>query len=230
MPKGASSRAENSKAKAKVRKKSSATSRLDDARMQMYQDLIFESAECVFGAKGFDGATMQDIAAEAGVSLKTVYASYPGKRELYGAIMNERGRAMLEAVDSARAAANTPLEKLGDGTRAFVRFLFEHEDWMKIHARSRLSWAIRPENDAAARLWDEGQASHEQLVIEGIEAGVFRDDEPLETAIMIHAMTRVQVAHAMARGETDAEAVADRLVRRILRMVCRDGVELREAG
>ena len=73
---------------------------------------------------------------------------------------------------------------------------------------------------------------HDVLLLDfaEIEAGVFCDDEPVETSLMIHALTRVQVAHAMTHGETDAEAVADRLVRRILRMVCRDGVELLEAG
>ncbi len=212
----------------KGRKKAPATSRLDDARTRMYQELIFESAECVFGDKGFEGATMQEIASEAGVSLKTVYSSFPGKQELYGAIMHDRGRAMLEAVDAARAQASGPVEKLVVGTRAFVQFLFEHEDWMRIHARSRLSWAIRPGDEQAGELWDEGQRSHCELLRAGIESGVFCDDEPVETALMINALTRVHVAHAMAQGETDAVAVADRLVPRVLRMVCRDGVELRE--
>ena len=211
-------------------KKKAAAKRLDDARARMYQELIFESAECVFGEKGFEGATMQDIASEAGVSLKTVYSSYPGKQELYGAIMHARGRETLEAVDAARAAASGPTEKLIAGTRAFVHYLFEHGDWMRINARSRLSWAIRPEDELAAKLWDEGQRGHRELLSEGIELGVFCDEEPLETALMINALTRVQVAHAIGQGETDADAVADRLIPRILRMVCRDGVELREAG
>lgn len=221
--------AERKPGEAKPRKRAAA-SRLDDARARMYQKLIFESAECVFGEKGFEGATMQDIASEAGVSLKTVYSSFPGKRELYGAIMHARGRAMLEAVDAARAEVSEPLEKLVVGTRAFVRFLFDHGDWMRINVRSRLSWAIRPEERLAAQLWDEGQEGHRELLQAGIETGIFCDEEPIETALMINALTRVQVAHAMAQGETDAEAVADRLIPRILRMVCLDGVGLREAG
>jgi AcrR family transcriptional regulator len=216
--------------RAKARKKTAAASRLDDARARMYQELIFESAEYVFGEKGFEGATMQDIASEAGVSLKTVYASFPGKQELYGAIMHARGRAMLEAVDAARMAVNDPIEKLVVGTRAFVEFLCDHRDWMRINARSRLSWAIRPEDEQAGQLWDEGQRGHCELLEAGIDAGVFWDDEPVETALMIQALTRVHVSHAMEQGENDAKRMADRLVPRILRMVCRDGAELREAG
>jgi AcrR family transcriptional regulator len=214
----------------KPKKRAASASRLDDARARMYQKLIFESAKCVFGEKGFEGATMQDIAAEAGVSLKTVYSSFPGKQELYGAIMHARGREMLEAVEAARAAVKDPVEKLVVGTRAFVHFLFEHADWMRINARSRLSWAIRPEEGLAAQLWDEGQEGHRDLLLAGIESGVFCDEEPIETALMINALTRVQVAHAITQGETDADSVADRLVPRILRMVCRNGVELREVG
>ena len=137
---------------------------------------------------------------------------------------------MLEAVEAARAEVTNPVEKLIVGTRAFVQFLFDHGDWMRIHARSRVSWAIRPEEGQAAQLWDEGQEGHRRLLEAGIEAGLFCDEEPIETALMIHALTRVQVAHAMAQGETDARVVADRLIPRVLRMVCVDGGELQEVG
>jgi AcrR family transcriptional regulator len=196
----------------------------------MYQDLIFESAECVFGEKGFDGATMQEIAAEAGVSLKTVYASYPGKRELYDAIMLARGQSMFEAVQEAHESASSPIEKLVLGTRAFVDYLFAHKDWSRIHVRSQISWAMRPEDGEAAKLWDLGQRAHTTMFRDGIEAGVFCEDDPEEVSLMLRAMTRVQVVQAIERGETDREAVADRLIARLLRMACKGDVDMREAG
>src|SRR5262249_13217196 len=57
-------------------------SNLEAARSRMYHDLIFECAERVFAEKGFDESTMQDVAAEAGISLKTLYATFPGKNEI----------------------------------------------------------------------------------------------------------------------------------------------------
>ncbi len=206
----------------------SGPSRLEDARSRMYQDLIFESAECVFGEKGFDQATMQEIATEAGVSLKTVYASFAGKRELYEAIMLSRGQAMFDAVERARRGAGGPVEQLVAGTRAFVRFLFEHRDWSRIHMRSHVSWAMRPEDEGAGALWDEGQLAYEAMLREGIAAGVFCDDDPTETAQMIRAMTRVQVVSAIEHGVQDAEGVSERLVRRLLRMVCADPTEAQQ--
>ena len=64
----------------------------------------------------------------------------------------------------------------------------------------------------------------------GLASGVFCEDDPSEMALMMRAMTRVQVVHAIENGETDVEAVSDRLVSRILRMVCRDGIQAREVG
>lgn len=206
-----------------------APSRLEDARTRMYQDLIFASAECVFGEKGFESATMQEIAAEAGVSLKTIYASFPGKRELYNAIMLLRGREMFEAVEAAHQAATTPLDQLVAGTRAFVDYLVEHRDWSRIHVRSQTSWAVRPAGEETGALWDDGQRAHIEVLEAGAASGVFHDDDPAEMALMIRAMTRVQVVNALENGEEDAKAIADRLIGRFLRMVCREPVRIREA-
>ena len=216
---------------AKPRARKKAASRLEDARSRMYQELIFESAECVFGEKGFEHATMQEIAAEAGVSLKTVYASFPGKQDLYDAIMLARGRAMFEALQAAHAETEgDPVEMLVAGTRAFAGYLFEHRDWSRIHVRSQTSWAMRPDAEPTATLWDEGQAAHIEMLKAGIEAGVFVEDDPAELALMIRAMTRIQVVHALERGDDDVEGVLERLVERLLRTVCRDGVPVRGAG
>lgn len=198
-------------------------SRLEDARARMYQELIFESAEFLFGEKGFENATMQEIAREAGVSLKTVYAQFPGKRELYEAIMVTRGREMFEAVQAAHAAATNPVDQLIFGTRAFSDYLFEHRDWSRIHVRSQISWATRPEGEVTGALWDEGQRAHEEMLADGIRDGIFHDEEPAEIALMIRAMTRVHVVNAIERGEEDREAISARLVARLLRMVCVEG-------
>lgn len=217
-------------AQGKSHRKKATGSRLDEARARMYQDLIFESAECVFGAKGFEHATMQDVASEAGVSLKTVYASFEGKQDLYNEIMLVRGREMFQAVAAAHAATTTPIDQLVSGTRAFVEYLFEHRDWSRIHVRSQTSWAMRPHGEVAAALWDDGQRTHMEMLQAGIDAGVFHDDDPSEMALMIRAMTRVQVVSAIEQGREDVESVTDRLIGRLLRMVCKDDIAVREAG
>jgi AcrR family transcriptional regulator len=212
------------------RKRQTAATRLDDARARMYRALIFEAAEFVFGQKGFEGATMQDIASEAGVSLKTVYASFPGKSEIYLEIMRVRGQAMSDAFIEARNAAVSPMEMLELGTRAFVEFLFEHTDWLQIHVRSHLSWAVGPEDETVAQLWQEGLDGYAAILREGIACGEFCDEDPVELAVLVQALTKVQISRALESGESDAQRVADRLVGRLFRLVCKPAIVIRETG
>ncbi len=206
--------------KAKFAEEATSTTRLEDARSRMYQELIFESAEALFGEKGFENATMQEIANEAGVSLKTIYAQFPGKQELFDAIMATRGREMFETVKTAQSTESEPRARLIAGTRAFAGYLFQHRNWSRIHVRSQVSWAVRPREDQAGALWDEGQRAHIELLSQGAQAGVFYDEDPVEIALMIRALTRVHVVNAIERGEEDEEAITDRLLTRICRMVC----------
>ena len=75
--------------------RSSTRSRLEVARERMYRELVFESAEHVIAARGLEATTMQEIAAEAGISLRTLYAAFPSKEGLVAevALSNERETA-----------------------------------------------------------------------------------------------------------------------------------------
>lgn len=202
------------------------TTRLEDARARMYRDLIFESAECVFGARGFDGATMQEIANEAGVSLKTVYASYPGKHELFEAIMQVRGAAFLLHVrEAAEKIHEGPIERLEAMTQAFVEFLFGHREWLQIHLRSRIAWSVRPSDEEAAELWRKGLEDFEKLLAEGIEQGVFYPADPKELAVLVNTIIKVQVTYAADLGEEDPEPVAERAILYLRRLLCVPGIE-----
>lgn len=195
--------------------------RLEDARARMYRDLIFESAEAVFGERGFDRATMQDIAGEAGVSLKTVYATYPGKTELFDAIMHERGAAFHEHVRAAvtHAGGDGPVAQLEALTDAFVAFLFEHREWLAIHLRSRIAWSVRPSGDAAADLWRKGLEELEGLISDGISSGDFAPGDASELAVLVSTILKVEVTYAADRGETEPAPVAARTLTHLMRLL-----------
>ena len=118
---------------------------------------------------------------------------------------------MSDAVSAARKSAGSPMDKLECGTRAFVGFLFDHSDWLRIHVRSRLSWAVRPQEETVAQLWQEGLDGYAEIVRDGIACGDFCDEDPVELAVLVQALTKVQVSQALESGEGDAERVADRL-------------------
>lgn len=72
-------------------------------------DRIVRSADELFYARGIQSVGMDEIRSTAGVSLKKLYAAFPGKEQLIAAVLEgrhelwERGlRGAVEAVDAPR--------------------------------------------------------------------------------------------------------------------------------
>jgi AcrR family transcriptional regulator len=62
----------------------------------MYRQVIAGAAEAIFADKGFADAKRSHVAERAGISLKTLYATFVGKQELFEALRNLRVREVLE--------------------------------------------------------------------------------------------------------------------------------------
>lgn len=84
---------------------------------------IMEGARTVFLERGFDAASMGEIARHAGVSKGTLYVYFESKEELFEAIFEEESRAQAEqvfALDHGDRNVQAVLTRLGCD---YVRFL-----------------------------------------------------------------------------------------------------------
>jgi len=63
-------------------------------------DQVIDGARRIFLRDGFDGASVDDIAREAGVSKATLYAYFPDKRLLFTEICNAECRRQTEAAEA----------------------------------------------------------------------------------------------------------------------------------
>ncbi|MDJ0851649.1 MAG: TetR/AcrR family transcriptional regulator [Myxococcota bacterium] len=204
-------------------KKSGSRNRLAAARQRMYRDLVFESAEHVFAEKGFEDATMQEIAAEAGISLKTLYAHFPGKNELYAEIQTVRGNEFVAHVAGAHAAGGSALDALARGVRAYVDFLVEHPDFLKIHLREREAWGLRAREDETGLL---GLTGFVEVIERGIEEGTFYEGDADLLARMGIAVIQVPLGDwTEGIGEENAESVAEVILVALRRLLCRPDAE-----
>ncbi|MPQ99835.1 TetR family transcriptional regulator [Modestobacter sp. I12A-02628] len=98
---------------------------------------LLRAAQDVFVAQGFHAAAMDDIAVRAGVSKPVLYQHFPGKRELYLALLEQkvgeltdRVREAMAATDDNRlrvqAAVGAVFEFVDDDGQAF-RLVFESD-------------------------------------------------------------------------------------------------------
>ena len=76
---------------------------------------IIEAAEKVFYEKGYNGATIKDIAREAGVSVGTIYIYFQDKKSIYDHLLDEYGRYIRKKIAEKVSTAKDrrEAEKLG---------------------------------------------------------------------------------------------------------------------
>ena len=71
---------------------------------------MLAAAEEQFAAVGYDAARVDDIASSAGVSKSHLYYHFPGKAELFSALIETRTAEMLSEKDEVLAGAFAPAE------------------------------------------------------------------------------------------------------------------------
>lgn len=93
---------------------------------------ILDIAHARFAEHGYGAVTMDEVAADAGVTKPLLYAYFGNKERLYSACMERAGEAMLKAVGAAVAGAAGPAEALRDGLKAFFAFVDGDRDAWRV--------------------------------------------------------------------------------------------------
>ena len=83
---------------------------------------IIEAAASVFRERGFQGASMDAIAARVGGSKGTLYSYFPSKEDLFVAVVEDLLRAPAEAPFDALAGGGSLRERLARFARLHVQF------------------------------------------------------------------------------------------------------------
>src|SRR5215210_5583038 len=96
------------------------TSRLPRGARRMQ---LLQAAQDVFVAQGFHAAAMDDIADRAGVSKPVLYQHFPGKRELYLALLEEHVGQLADKVNEALAATDDNHERVRGAVTAYFEFI-----------------------------------------------------------------------------------------------------------
>ena len=78
---------------------------------------LMAAAQEVFVANGYHAAAMDDIADRAGVSKPVLYQHFPGKLELYLALLDLHTKQLVGAVRSAMAATTDNAQRVRDAVR-----------------------------------------------------------------------------------------------------------------
>jgi AcrR family transcriptional regulator len=195
------------------------------AREGLYRRLILEAAERSFAEKGFDDARIEEIAAESGLSLGTLYSVFAGKPDVMRAVHELRNREILARSATAAAEASEPVEALLAAVGASVGFFVAHPDYLRIHLRGGHAWGLAgagSRSRSQAHAWEEGIDLYAGIFERGIAQGAFHPGSPRLLARMAIALQQVQLAEWVEQDmqQAPAELVAD-MHARLRRAFCR---------
>ena len=84
---------------------------------------LLRAAQQVFVAHGYHGAAMDEIAEVAEVSKPVLYQHFPGKRELYLALLDSHLQTLTDLLTQAIAGTQDNRQRVDDTIRAYYRFI-----------------------------------------------------------------------------------------------------------
>ena len=143
---------------------------------KMRQDRILSGALEVFKYKGFDGATMDEIAAQSGFGKATLYYYFHSKEEVFAAILENGWMSLWSSLEPIIAGGEGPrqtfinvLLKIAENTKerpGLFEFLF--------NAPKAIAFEEEPWRRYQHRLYGTIQG----LLEDGIKAGEFPKLDP----------------------------------------------------
>ena len=114
---------------------------------------LLGAAQEIFVAQGYHAAAMDDIADRAGVSKPVLYQHFPGKLELYLALLDESAEELVAIVREALSSTTDNKQRVPATFRAFFdyvgtsgeafRLVFESDLSNEPAVRARLERAMR---------------------------------------------------------------------------------------
>lgn len=165
---------------------------------QIRRNDIIDAAEAVFFSKGYDVATMDDVARKAEFSKRTVYVYFNSKEQLYFEIMVRGYRILIEMIEAALNDAHNKnaIEKIKLIGNTLYQFNIAYPNYF---------YAIMSyengEKDFVDGITDESReecyALGEKLfdyftatLLDGVEEGLIRGDIDIKnTAIILWSCT-----------------------------------------
>jgi AcrR family transcriptional regulator len=97
-------------------------------RAPQRREVILAAAEEVFAARGYHGASLDEIAQAAGISKALIYEHFASKRDLHASLLDAHVAEIFRRLQANAEAGTTGEQRLRGGIDAFLGFVEEHRE------------------------------------------------------------------------------------------------------
>ena len=172
---------------------------------------LLGAAQEVFVAQGYHAAVMDEIADRAGVSKPVLYQHFPGKLDLYLALLDESADQLVQAIREALSSTTDNSQRVSATIGAFFDFVGGSGEAFRLVFESDLSneSAVRDRLDATMR---EIADSISEFISE--DAGLSADEAHLLGMALV-GMAQVSARYWLSSGRAIPKDAAEQLLARL---------------
>lgn len=179
----------------------------EDVLTAFRRDTLLAAARRVFGARGFDEATVDAIATEARVAKGTVYLYFPSKLAIYEAAFAAGLAELTGRTDARVRAAVTPRDAIHAFIDERVQYFQQNPDYFRMYVVEvgRQLTDLAPRRSGSRVAFTAHTRVLSDVLAAAVASGTVRDVDPAAAAMAVFDLTRGLVARRLlSRARTDA--------------------------
>jgi TetR/AcrR family transcriptional regulator, cholesterol catabolism regulator len=182
------------------------------------RERIIEEAVKLFYARGFTGTTLDDVAAQLGVTKPFIYTHFRSKVELLAALCTPTIEMSLAAVENAARQPGSPTARLHCAIVDFTHVILSRQANIAIFFREEKNLAPEAlaEINALRRKFDRVLS---QLLAEGVAAGEFQIADVNLTSLALGGMISWAYTWHRPNGRLKLDELCNRMADLALHMV-----------
>ncbi|MBN1810651.1 MAG: TetR/AcrR family transcriptional regulator [Anaerolineae bacterium] len=185
---------------------------------------IIEAALACFTRQGYVNTTMDDIAAESGLSKGAIYWYFKSKDDVFQAAFTSMFEAVGVESITALQACETAADRLRVGTQTMVGLARDLEGYFGLIIEF---WAQSENRDEVMGFWAEILAQYQQAIAAvfegGVQTGEFRKVDAGALAWMIMAAYDGLAAYDMMMSGLDLDKISETFIEALLKGLIADG-------
>jgi len=195
-------------------------------RQQRTADVL-EVARRLFSKRGYEGATMADIAAASGFAVGTLYEFFPGKEAILRSLLEERIDQLLGRLREVTASRDDdPRAQIERVVRTHLAFFLEDPALLRLtlSAWSGSDFTVRRDlGERIDRKHREYLAILMPVLERGVRAGVFAPLPPIRMAVALTGLLNAVIRRWVREPGLDLPAEGDALIQIFLCGISRPG-------
>ena len=191
------------------------------------QNEIFQASLRLFARFGYQKTTMDDVAAEVGMTKGNIYFYVSGKRDLYEKAVSCALQQWRETVTEAVAGVDDVIEKFSVMAKLSFEYLVDHEDLRAVLIKDPSIFTLTPREDRFYEINLGAMQLIKNIIAQGIAEGRFLPVDVNHTSELLFSIYIMFLIKRYVKSEgISAARMYEEGMKIIMRGICRTPQDL----